>query len=245
MVSSDRVVEKLDILTQVLRHDEFTLAGRRLKASEIVSLLKPHLTAERINRIEQVISGRTFHVATVVEHLYDIGNISAVMRSAESFGYLPFHIIEKPGARYKKSDRVSKGSEKWLDLHKWSKTGDCLARLKDQGYRIYVTTLDEAVPLEDQTFDGPTAIVFGNEKEGVSPQALEWADQRVAIPMKGFTQSFNISVAAALSFYQIYQKRVAGGGKSGDLSDLEQEQVRASYYLRTLDSAEEIIKSKL
>jgi tRNA (guanosine-2'-O-)-methyltransferase len=158
---------------------------------------------------------------------------------------LPFHIIEKKEAKYKKSDRISKGSEKWLDLKKWQDTSQCLSALKKQGYRICVTTLEGAEPLEAQPFDGPTAFVLGNEKDGVTEEAIAMADVRVAIPMKGFTQSFNISVAAALGFYQIYQKRVAMKGVSGDLTREEIDQVTANYYLRSLDSAANIIEHAL
>lgn len=242
MANIDRIVEKLDYKNQILRQSEWNWGGRRLTAKQIVDILEKHLTAERVARVREVVDGRTFKVATVVEHLYDIGNISAVMRSAESFGFLPMNIIEKKEARYKKSDRISKGSEKWLDIQKWQDTKECLKSLKDRGYKIFVTTLEEAEPLEAQPFDTPTAIVFGNEKDGVSREAIEMADVRVAIPMKGFTQSFNISVAAALSFYQIYQRRVQRFGASGDLTADERDQVTANYYLRTLDSAPEIIE---
>lgn len=242
MKASERLQATLDFKNQILRQSEWQVGDRRLRPEEIIKILEPHLTPERVARVRTVVSGRTFQVATVVEHLYDIGNISAVMRSAESFGFLPFHLIEKKDAKYKKSDRISKGSEKWLDLKKWSDTRECLGALKKAGYRICVTTLEGARPITEESFDVPTAIVFGNEKDGVSQEALEMADSRVMIPMTGFTQSFNISVAAALSFYQIYQKRVAIKGKNGDLTPEEVAQVTANYYLRTLETAGQIIE---
>lgn len=231
----------LPFRSQVLREGRFEIGGRSFFASEVVEKLEPHLTPERVRRVTQVVDGRTYSIATVAEHLYDIGNISAVMRSAESFGFLSFHLIERSGARYKMSDRISRGSEKWLDIHKYSATSPCVSTLKSQGFQVFATDLNATHNIEDIDFSQKVAFVFGNEKDGISEEVRSLADGRFRIPMYGFAQSFNISVAAALCFYHAHMGRCRKLGSSGDLTEEEKLNLKAHYYLRTLDRAPDIL----
>lgn len=237
------LLNSLPFATQILRAGEFQFKGKTFTAPEVVERLQPLLTEGRKNRIEQVLQHRTFQIATVAEHLYDIGNISAVMRSAESFGFLPFHIVERPEAKYKMSDRISRGSEKWLDIRKHKGSGACINDLRTQGYQVFATDLSATHKIEEIDFSKKVAVVFGNEKEGISEETRQNADGTFIIPMYGFAQSFNISVAAALCFYHIHQARVRALGLSGDLSEIEAMNVRAHYYMKTLDSAVEVLSS--
>lgn len=226
---------------RIQNSDEIYADGARFLKTDVIHSLQGHLTHARVERITKVLADRTFSISVVCEHLYDIGNISAVMRSAESFGFLPFHIVERPEAKYKMSDRISRGSEKWLDISKHKSTEECFKNLKSQGYQIFSTDLSATHKLEDIDFTKKTAIVLGNEKEGISKEAKKHSDGTFIIPMYGFAQSFNISVAAALCFYHIHQFRKSKLGKSGDLTSDEVERVRAYYYLRTLDSGIDIL----
>ena len=54
----------------------------------------------------------------------------------------------------------------------------------------------------------PIALVFGTEMEGVSQEILDFADETLAIPMYGFTRSFNVSVAASICMYELKQKLI-------------------------------------
>ena len=222
---------------RLARSPQINVAGRIISAEEIIAKLGAHMTDERKIRIDKVIEQRTFHVATVAEHLYDIGNISAVMRSAESFGFLPFHIIERPGAKYKMSDRISRGSEKWLDIHRHTSTEECLSELRGSGYKIYATDLTADATIDEIDFSEKSAVVFGNEHDGITEAARAHVDKCFILPMRGFAQSFNISVAAALTFQIIHRQR-STHGSCGDLSLEEKMSLRAQYYLRTLTAAE-------
>jgi tRNA (guanosine-2'-O-)-methyltransferase len=239
------MVEKtshLPFKTQIINSDELEFGGKKFSLAAIVEILQPFLTAPRVVRIEEVIAGRTYNIATVAEHLYDIGNISAVMRSAESFGFLPFHIVERPESKYKMSDRISRGTEKWLDIHKHKSPESYISELNAGGYEIFATDLNATCSIEDIDFTKKIALVFGNEKEGISESTKALATGRFKIPMYGFAQSFNISVAASLCFYHVHaSRRKKLGGVSGDLSPEERLRLRAHYYLRTLDSAEQIL----
>ena len=152
-------------------------------------------------------------------------------------GFGNFHVIETQ-EKFKESARVTQGADKWVEVHKWKSTTDCVRSLKSNGYKIFVTHLDaNAKPLHEIDFSGKCALVLGNEKDGVSKEMIEAADQTVIIPMSGFVQSFNISVAGALALYHISQDRLKKHGSNASLTEQEQAILRAHYYMRTQDSS--------
>lgn len=218
---------------------EFTIDGEPWSAQDIIDTLGPMLAAPRRARVDQVARARTFGIATVVDGLYDRGNISAVMRSAEGLGFGPLHIVETQ-AKFKKANRVTQGSDKWLDISLWEEPIACAQHLKGLGYQIVTTHLDSAIPIDEIDFTIPTALVLGNEKHGVSQEMLGYADHNAIIPMAGFAQSFNISVAAAISLYHIRLARDRAGMQS-DLSETQKNIIQAEYYLRSLGSARAIL----
>lgn len=206
----------------------------------LVENLHKHVTPERWARIQTAVDNRRPQVAVVLEDIYDRGNTSAVMRSAEAFGLYQLHMIEL-GEKFKESKRVTQGAHKWLDSKKWKSTDTCIKTLKDQGYKIYVTHLDtHAKPLADVDMSVPFAICLGNEKDGASQELLSLADERVYIPMQGFVQSFNISVAAALCFYHIHVF-----AKKHPLSEDERARLQALYLTRSIDHWEKYLPSSV
>ena len=187
-------------------------------------------TKERAEKLQRVVAGRTRSLVPVLEHIEDTGNSNACIRSAEAFGCQDVHIIEREGAKYYKGKRTSSGATKWLDIHKWQDTAECLAALKAKGYQVVVTTLKPgAVPIHQIDFSKPTAIVLGNEHEGVSLEAEALADTLAYIPMGGFVESFNISVACALCLYAAVLQR---GGDHADMTDKEQQDLAKNYLER-------------
>ena len=220
----------------------FEFGGQLFSTEDVIQAIKPVLTDDRLTRIDQVLKSRTLQVIPVMENIYDRGNISAVMRSAEAFGFLRCHIIEAEDASFKASNRVTRGADKWLDTKVFHTPADSVKELRSEGYQVFATSLEASKPLETVDFTRKTAIVLGNEKDGVSPEMQELCDGNVIIPMKGFSQSFNISVAAALIFYHAaFQRQQQLPNAGGDLTSDEIEQVRANYYLRCLEAPEKIL----
>lgn len=222
--------------------DPLIVEGESFTAQEVVDTIGPLLRPERRARIDETVANRTYSVLPVLEGLYDRGNIGAVLRSAEALGYQAAHIVELSDA-YKEAKRVTQGADKWLDIRRWQSTKECIDHLRGLGYRIVATRMEEATPIDQVDFTEATALVFGNEKDGVTEELLSMADRAVAVPMLGFTRSYNISVAAALCFYHIYRERQRLLGAHGDLSPSEKLRLTASYYLRSLESAADILRS--
>jgi tRNA (guanosine-2'-O-)-methyltransferase len=227
-----RTSEEIFSKRRMALNDRLMVGGKAYTTKEIIARLKPILTSERIKKLDSVVIMRSFQMVSVLENIYDRGNVSAVMRSADAFGFMRMHLVDQPNAKFKAANRVSKGAEKWLDVRLNSTATEAVSELRNDGYQIFATQLDTNVSIGSIDFSKPTAIVLGNEKDGVSPEMMAAVDGAVKIPMFGFSQSFNISVAAALLFYLARLKIDKG------LTENQKEQVLANYYLRCFDSPE-------
>jgi len=241
MEEPEKAMEEL-LSSSGTRFEGWRSGDRWMSPEDVARALEPQLSDERRERIDRILGGRTYDVAPVVEGVINTGNVSAVMRTAEGLGFQPFHVIQGD-VPFKHSSRTTQGAQKWLDVHMWDSTPACVDHLKTNGYAVVVTALTEhAVPLEQVDFTRKTAIVFGNEAKGCSEAMLERADQTCILPSPGFVQSYNISVAAAMSLYAAYAARVRAFGANGNLNEAERERLRADFYFRSVRSAEKILE---
>ncbi len=216
-----------------------TIDGTPFPPDEIIRLLEPHVSPERMTRIRDVVAARTRHIVPVVEGVANTGNVNAVMRTAEGLGLQSFHVI-KGDTPPKHSRRTSQGAHKWLDVAFWDSPVDCVQALRASGYRILVTHLDPtSVPIDEVDFSMRSALVFGNEKSGVSPELLGLADASIVLPLTGFVQSYNISVAAAMALHFADRGRRAAG--VGALTPDERRQLEADFLMRAVRHADEIL----
>jgi tRNA (guanosine-2'-O-)-methyltransferase len=168
------------------------------------------------------------------------------MRSAEALGYQDFHVVKGDNERYKHSQRTAGGAEQWLDLWRWNDPASWADHMRDRGYRLVATHLHaDTVPIRDLDFTTPTALVFGNEEEGVSDAMMEEVDAACVVPLPGFTESFNVSVAAAVALYHAQQDRLNRQGHHADLSEAEQTRLVARFCLRSVTEPGQIIARKL
>lgn len=223
--------------------DEFNIGDLTVDVDEVLRSLAPHLTDERKVRLEEVVALRSLNLVTVLENIYDRGNVSAVMRSSEAFGFLRMGMIDAPGARFKAANRVTRGADKWLDVNAWADPAAAVSDLHQKGYQVWATDLDTQDSIDTLDWSRPLAVVLGNEKDGVSKEMLSLVDGRFRVPMVGFSQSFNISVAASLIFYRAHLEF----RKLGDqalLTPAQRKQVLAAYYLRCFDNPEALLRAK-
>lgn len=213
----------------------------RIKVTEY---LKEFVTQERLDRIDEVLSYRTRHITVVLEDLYQPHNASAVLRSCDGFGIQDVHIIENRNL-FDASKGVTIGADKWLTLSRYSETGknstkSCFDELRQKGYKIIATTPhEEDSDLNDLEISSKTALVFGAELEGLSKEALDEADGYVKIPMYGFSESFNISVSAAVSLYDL-TSRMRNEVTGWQLSQEEVEELLHDWVKKSIKAGNEL-----
>jgi tRNA (guanosine-2'-O-)-methyltransferase len=192
---------------------------------------------------DRIASQRTNHLTVVLENIHQEHNASAVLRSCDCFGIQNLHVIEKNN-RYKVQRDIALGAGRWVDVFNYDQgeqpTRDCLLKLKDRGYKIVATTPHERdVTIHELPLDQPVALVFGTEKKGISKEVVELADEFVRIPMYGFTESFNISVSAALAL-NILRQRLEQSDLSWKLNDEEQTLLKIKWCKKILRSGDEM-----
>lgn len=178
---------------------------------ELITHLSSLITEDRWNKFQNVLVERTRYITVVLENIYQPLNASAVLRSADCFGIQDVHVIENHND-FTPDREVAMGSSRWLNIKRYNEkennTIQCIQKLKKEGYRIVATTPHKS-DINLQDFDltkGKTALVFGTEMEGLTDIALQEADEYLKIPMYGFTESFNLSVAAAICLQHLSHK---------------------------------------
>ena len=172
----------------------------------LLDYLQNFITEERKQRFSEIISQRTNHFTVAMEDVFQMHNTSAVVRTCEVFGVQQAHSIE---GRYGKrlDEKIAMGAQKWVDVFRYDDTQKCIDTLREKGYQIVATTPHkESYLLNDFDISKKSAFFFGTEKEGLSEKVLAQADTYLKIPMVGFTESLNISVAVAIVLQQLTDK---------------------------------------
>ncbi|MEM1024103.1 MAG: RNA methyltransferase [Myxococcota bacterium] len=212
--------------------DELSLA----EAEGIAAVLAPLVSERRRARIEAVVSARTRALTLVMEEVYSDHNSAAILRTADIFGLLDVHHVSAT-AELRLSRKVALGSEKWLNLVGHPGPAAAFETLRDQGFEIWSAAVHgRSVEVDALPSDRPLALVFGNELEGLSTYAQSEADGRFHLPMRGFAESYNVSVAAALTLDRVLRRRLPS-----PLSPEEQDRLRACYYARSVRAAPQLL----
>ena len=213
--------------------------------TDLIQYLKPFITEERWQKFNEAIRYRTRHITIALEDIYQPHNASAVLRTCDCFGIQDVHIIENHN-KYEVNPDVALGSSKWLNLVRYNgktdNTAACLESLKQQGYRLVATTphkkdfTPETLPLDQKT-----ALIFGTELAGLSPVALEMADDFIRIPMVGFTESLNISVSAAI-FIHTLTSRLRASAIPWQLTADEQSEIIFSWLKNSIKRSDLLVR---
>lgn len=204
---------------------------------ELISYLAQFITQHKLELFDSILENRTRKVTVVLENIYQPQNASAVVRTCDCLGIQDLHIIENSNA-YQINPKVTQGSSKWINFHRYSRyednTAECISHLKERGYRIIATTPHkEDTTLNDLPVHGKMAFLFGQEEPGLTDTAITLSDEYVKIPMFGFTESYNISVSAGLILYHVTNKMRSGAADWG-LSEEEKINLKLTWIRKML-----------
>lgn len=209
--------------------------------------LSGYLTPKRNKLFNKILDMRTRHITIVLEDIYQSQNASAVLRTCDCFGIQDVHIIESRN-EFQDNTEVSLGSSKWLNQKKYNTYENnslaAIRQLKKEGYRIVATT-PHTNDQELQNFDiakGKTALVFGSELPGITDNILNEADEFLKIPMYGFTESFNISVSAAIVLHHLTLKMRQTEGLKWQLTQEEKDELKFEWIRKTIKRSDLIEK---
>ncbi len=219
-----------------------------MNKKDLLIHLEKFMSSDRIDKFEKVLAHRTRHFTVAVENVFQSHNASAVMRNCDCYGIQDLHVIANRN-QYKLSKDVAMGAENWVDMHSYyekeNNTQDCIDKIKSQGFQVVATTPhtnDVFLPEFDIT--KKSAFFFGTERDGLSDIVLEQADVFLKIPMYGFTESYNISVSAALVLHDVVT-RLKRSKVNWGLSDEEKLDKKIDWAVKSIRSGEQILKQLL
>jgi tRNA (guanosine-2'-O-)-methyltransferase len=209
--------------------------------SKVLAAFYEIITPNKREMFDRIAADRTKHLTVVMENIYQEHNASAVLRSCDCFGLQELHVIEKDNA-YKIQRDIALGAGRWVDMYNYDDsenvTKDCLNNLKAKGYKIIATTPHtDSQTIYDLDLSQPIALVFGTERRGISEEVIEMADEFVKIPMYGFTESFNISVSAAIVLNSLRQ-RLEQSDLNWKLSEEEQTLLKIDWCTKILNGGD-------
>ncbi|OVZ96680.1 MULTISPECIES: tRNA (guanosine(18)-2'-O)-methyltransferase TrmH [Yersinia] len=169
------------------------------------------MNPQRYARICEMLATRQPDLTVCLEQVHKPHNVSAIIRTADAVGIHQVHAIWPTTQMYTRLSSAA-GSNSWVQVKTHSHIADAIVHLKSQGMQILATHLsDKAVDFREIDYTRPTCILMGQEKTGISQEALALADQDIIIPMIGMVQSLNVSVASALILYEAQRQRQNAG----------------------------------
>jgi len=198
------------------------------------------LNEKRVERIDQILEKKQPNLQLFLDNVDSSQNISAIIRSCDSVGVLNFYTANREDKDRKIHKTITQGSQHWLKIKRIDSV-DKVVFLKEkqkEGFQVVVTHLSEkSVSYREVDYRQKTLIVMGNEKEGISQEILDLADDVVIIPMRGMAQSLNVSVATALILYEAErQLDLAGKYNEAQLSFEVREEIKHEWVYRDLIS---------
>jgi tRNA (guanosine-2'-O-)-methyltransferase len=181
------------------------------------------ITDNRDRKFKEVISKRQLDLTVVLENVHDPHNIGAVIRSCDAIGVSEIYVLYTEGNVTEEEFRIGKSSStgvgKWIDIHFYTDHQKCFQILKDKYTNILATDWhDEAQSIYEIDLSISTALVFGNEHDGVSTETLNQSNGIIVIPQMGMAQSLNISVACAVCLFEAMRQRLKSGKYNSEFS---------------------------
>lgn len=167
------------------------------------------MTPERFRRLRAVLATRQPDLTVLMERVNKAHNFSAILRNCDAVGVLEAHAVlpeSDPDIHY----GVSAGAARWVPVVTHESTEAAVSHLREGGFQVLAAHVsDDAVDYREVDYTRPTALMMGAELYGVSDTGLAAAHRHVVIPMRGFVQSLNVSVAAALLLFEAHRQRSA------------------------------------
>lgn len=223
------------------RRGEETAALALCTPAEVIAALGPAIGDARRERLDQVAASRLSGVVVVLEDLHDPHNGGAALRSCEAVGLHEVHVIQRQ-EHFRTSSKITQGCDKWLEVVEHTRIEACVTSLRQRGFRLYAAVPGARQTLEELPAVEPAAFLVGNEHTGLSAEARASCDAEFTIPLYGFSESVNLSVATALIVYTHCTRRRRALESSGDLDEERLLELRARYYARDVRSASALVR---
>jgi tRNA (guanosine-2'-O-)-methyltransferase len=209
----------------------------RLDTAAIATALEPFATPERCARLRDVFARRVQAVTVVMDAPHDPHNGAAVLRSCDAFGVARLHVVERV-EQFLAARTVSRGSEQWVETRRYDDAATAIAALRASGHELVATHPQGELSPDDLRGIPRLALVLGNERQGIRDDLVAACGRSVRIAMRGFAESLNVSVTAAILLHH------ATEGRPGDLDEEQRTWLYARALVLTVPHASEILEAR-
>ena len=213
--------------------------------AELTAYMNTFMRDERRDKLNHVLDNRTTHFCVAMEDLFYERNSGAIIRTADGYGIQNIHVIEpRDSFKSKVTNIISKGAEKWVtktqhdDIRNGAKM--CIDELRSQGYQIVATSPHkDGHTIHDFDISKKSAFFLGAEKTGISDIVMEEADDYIAMPIYGFTESYNVSVANGILLHELIN-RLRKSDVDWHLSEEERNDLFLDWTMKSINSSDMI-----
>jgi tRNA (guanosine-2'-O-)-methyltransferase len=169
-------------------------------------------TPRRFDRLRRVLDRRQPDLTVLMENVHKPHNLAAVLRTCDAVGVFEAHAVTLEATLPELHRAVTASAGKWLPVRPWAELGPACDYLRKAGFQLVAAhPAPGAVDFRSVDYTRPTALLLGQERQGVSAEAVARADRLVVIPMLGMVPSLNVSVAAAVILFEAQRQRAAAG----------------------------------
>ena len=207
-------------------------------------ILEKFLLPKRLEKLDSVLEKRTNNLTIVLDRIKNYHNISAVIRTADAFGINEIHLV---GGNFEYTSGISLGAEKWLEIKKHNSATQAIKKLKSDGYKTVVLQPEsfkakKPIAVNELPFEEKLALVFGNEKHGVADEYKDSADIFAFIPMYGFVESLNISVACAITVFCSTMPKAKTERRLETISEAKKTEIKSNWLKQDVRNSDIILK---
>ena len=174
----------------------------------VVALISPIEFKSALDMIPSLVESGKVPMVLLLDHVTDVRNFGAIVRTAECAG-VDAVIIPDHGSAKVSDDAVktSSGALLRMPICREQNLKTVLNLAKQCGMQVVAATEKGADNYLEVDFAKPTLLIMGAEETGISPELLKLADARAKLPILGQVQSLNVSVAAAVFMYEALRQR--------------------------------------
>jgi tRNA (guanosine-2'-O-)-methyltransferase len=204
----------------------------------VVELLEPLTGERRKQTIAERVAARIGNVTLLMDAPQDPHNAAAALRSCDAFGVPELHVVLRD-EDFALGRKVTRGTERWVDVITHATPELATRALHERGFELVATHPEGSLVPEDLRAIPKLCLVMGNEHDGIREALARATTRSVRIPMRGFVESLNLSVAAALLL------RAATAGREGDLDEATRTELYATGLLRSVPRSIEILAASI
>ncbi|MEK5640298.1 23S rRNA (guanosine(2251)-2'-O)-methyltransferase RlmB [Paenibacillus rhizosphaerae] len=205
--------KKLGVVIQQVDKRKLDQMAPGMQHQGVVAQAAPYAYAEVEDILQAAETKGEAPFILLLDEIEDPHNLGSILRTADCTGVHGVIVPKRRSAQVTATvSKTSAGAAEYVPVARVTNLGQTIEELKERGIWVVGTDVSASSEMYDtNVFDGPVAVVIGNEGKGMGRLIREKCDVLVKLPMKGQINSLNASVAAGVVMYEVLRRRRTQG----------------------------------